>query len=854
VSASAVVTRPARTELPPWLGTKAVAWMASLLALVALVLAAGFAWYEQRELHERELHTGELLARVLEDHANRSFNTVDIALGTLADTLRSKSRLHDPISFGPTLAQAQQGMPLLRSLSLVDAQGRVLASSAPDNVDLLLDLQRVLPPQPGITDRLGPLVTGRDIAHALAGEAPRAGGHSFVPLVRWASAPNEAPLYLVAALNIDYFANEHQLMLSDPGRAAALVGTDGTLLTSTDGIGAAPGSNLRAHRFFRDFLPRRESGSYIGAGIDGGEVVTALRTLRKRPLAVVVERDYGWVQAELARTLYWVSGALAAALLLIGIMAGLAWRSLRSHEAVHDALESTREQVAASERDLRTLVQSVHELIFRTDAQGRIGFVNGRWAEISGLGDEAVLGQRLAQLCLPEERDAVEALFAPPQAHAAPAARELMVHIRHAQGGLRMLEVSVAAMHADDQTLIGFAGFAADVSERQLARSNLQAQLELTARLLEVSPTPLFVKDSAGRFIMVNHAWLDLMALQRHQVIGRTSADLYGEQAGLHADFDQRLMQSQERISYPNRLQRPDGEQRDTVVTKVRFTEADGQAVGIIGSIIDVTEFREAERVTREARDAAEKANQAKSDFIANISHELRTPLQSIIGFSELGRSLAEAQPDFEEMFDDIHAGGQRMLKLVNGLLDVSKMDSSVGSLALRRCDLLPLAAAVVKELGPLAAQRGLHIAVQGFASDLQADADAFRLQQVLRNVLANAMRFAPMGSAIEISGHELGTAGVELQVRDHGPGIPPDELETIFDAFVQSSRTQDGSGGTGLGLTICRKIMSAHGGRIVARNAGDGGAIFCLQLPAPAPLQVPDIELPALEGVEETT
>jgi signal transduction histidine kinase len=313
-------------------------------------------------------------------------------------------------------------------------------------------------------------------------------------------------------------------------------------------------------------------------------------------------------------------------------------------------------------------------------------------------------------------------------------------------------------------------------------------------------------------------------------------------------------MQSEDRISYPNRLQRNDGEQRDTVVTKVRFTEGDGQAVGIIGSIIDVTEFREAERVTREARDAAERANQAKSDFIANISHELRTPLQSIIGFSELGRSLAEAQPDFEEMFDDIHAGGQRMLKLVNGLLDVSKMDSSVGSLALRRCDLIPLAAAVVKELGPLAVQRDLRIDLRSAMPGLAADVDAFRLQQVLRNVLANAMRFAPQGSAIEISGHERGADGVELQIRDHGPGIPPEELETIFDAFVQSSLTQDGSGGTGLGLTICRKIMSAHGGQIVASNANDGGAIFCLQLPPPAPLLVPDIELPALDCIEETT
>jgi signal transduction histidine kinase len=268
-------------------------------------------------------------------------------------------------------------------------------------------------------------------------------------------------------------------------------------------------------------------------------------------------------------------------------------------------------------------------------------------------------------------------------------------------------------------------------------------------------------------------------------------------------------------------------------VTKVRFSRADGGPGGIIGSIIDVTEFREAERTTREARDAAESANRTKSEFIANISHELRTPLQSILGFSEIGGSLSASAPDLQEMFGDIHAGGQRMLKLVNGLLDVSKMESTVGSLALYRRDLMPLVMEVVKELRPLASRRDVTIVLHERAAPLLADVDAFRIQQVLRNVLANAMRFSVPGTSVDIACTDLGSDGVEICVRDHGPGIPPGELETIFDAFVQSSRTRDGSGGTGLGLTICRKIMSAHAGTVVASNAAHGGALMRIRLPA---------------------
>lgn len=538
-----------------------------------------------------------------------------------------------------------------------------------------------------------------------------------------------------------------------------------------------------------------------------------------------------WIAALMALVAVMLGGGLVwYEMAAIGAMAGMAWRSLHGREAVHVALESSRERVATGERDLRTLVESVQELIFRTDAHGRINFINGRWEQVSGHPCAAALGHRLADLCLPAERPCIEALFEPDAANSAEA---VMVQIRTLRGELRTLEVSVSAVRSADGSLAAFAGFAVDVSERQLARRKLQAQLDFTARLFDVSPTPLFVKDEQGRFIGVNQAWLDLMALAHEQVIGRDSADLFGAEAPFHTEHDERLLHSEDRVGYENRLLRPDREQRDTVVTKVRFTHADGSPAGIIGSIVDVTEFRAAERSTREARDAAERANRAKSEFIADISHELRTPLQAIIGFSELGCELAGAYPELQEMFDDIHAGGQRMLTLVNGLLDVSKIESTLGSLTLHRCDLAALACEVVKELRPLAARRELHFELPEPGRPLPADVDAVRIQQVIRNVLANAVRFAPAGSRIEITCRDHAGAGVEIAVRDHGPGIPPDELETIFDAFVQSSRTRDGSGGTGLGLTICRKIMSAHGGTIKAGNAAGGGALMRIRLPA---------------------
>ncbi|WP_088278995.1 PAS domain-containing protein [Ideonella sp. A 288] len=829
--------RTRRTELPRWLSSASVAWMGALLAALAVALAAGFAWHESNDVEQHELHGSETLARVLADHADRTFNTLDVSLATLSRSLNDLRAEPDPERLAALLANAQQGLPFLRSLSLIDDRGRVLASSSAANVGMVLDPKRVPLPLPGVVDRLGPLVAGRDLADAAAtagGAASAASPRSFVPLVRAAFDRGEPPRYVVAAINTDYFANEHQLLLADAGRSAGLLSVDGTLLSATEGIALAPGHKASEHRFFTQFLPAHEQGSYVGPGLDGGRVVTAFRLLRQRPLAVLVEHDHARVMAEFDHVRVWVAAMCAAALLVIGAMAGMAWRSLRSHEAVRSALESSREQVASSERDLRTLVDSVHELIFRTDAAGRITYVNGRWEEISGTAVGNAMGRELARLCLPEDRPQVEALVA--QA-AAGGATKRMVRVLDARQVQRTLEVSLSAVRDGDGVLIGHAGFAVDVSERQQARERLQAQLDFTARLIEISPTPLFVKDRQGRFVNVNRAWLELMQLTAAQVIGRTSADLYGAAAPFHITHDERLMQSEERISYDNRLQRPDGEWRDTVVTKLRFTDADGSPAGIIGSIIDVTEFREAERTTREARDAAERSNRAKSEFIANMSHELRTPLQAIIGFSELGTKLAAAHEDFLDMFCEVHAGGRRMLTLVNALLDLSKLESTVGSLALHRRDLATLVSEVARELRPLAGQRDIELVLRPPQQPLGADVDAFRMQQVIRNVLANALRFAPIGSAIELDCLPTPDGGTEIVVRDHGPGIPADELESIFDAFVQSSRTADGAGGTGLGLTICRKIMSAHGGSIAAENAAGGGAVMRIRLPAARPV-----------------
>ena len=235
---------------------------------------------------------------------------------------------------------------------------------------------------------------------------------------------------------------------------------------------------------------------------------------------------------------------------------------------------------------------------------------------------------------------------------------------------------------------------------------------------------------------------------------------------------------------------------------------------------------------------SGQEAARVKAEFIANISHELRTPLQSILGFSELGVMRTQGESKLSGMFNDIHTSGQRMLNLVNDLLDMSKIDSVLSQATFTRIDARQLVREVESELAPLLRSRLITFETHLPDNPVLFQADALRIHQVLRNVVANALKFSSPGQKIIVGLEAVSPSTVHFSVQDEGCGIPQDELVNIFEPFIQSSLTKDGSGGTGLGLAICRRIVQAHGGNIHAENMPAGGAIFHIELPQRAELE----------------
>ena len=634
---------------------------------------------------------------------------------------------------------------------------------------------------------------------------------------------------MLALLDPQAFADFQELTLNDPAAAAALTTLAGTVLAGTASSGLLPGQDISRLSWFAEVLPRGEHRNWVGPGLRQGTQVGAYRVLRSRPLVVMAE-----VGQSAVLELWWQQ---AAGLLLAGglsalFIAGstlLAARSLGRAEEARAQRDQAQAAVSRREAELSIIFRSVQELLFRTDADGRLSFLNLRRDPLTLQATDALIGQPLAALVSADTRSDVQALFAPGPG----------VGVRRAQARLqdpvcpgRWFDLAVVPL-VEDGHIAGFAGSAIDITEVRAAQAELQSQLAFTESLVEGNPLPISVLDVQGRYLRVNRAWEAFSGRSRSEVMGTlAAASLPAQEAALHDARDRELLASGTEVRYEVQHRMGDGLTRDLLVSKSLVRDGQGRPAGIVVAFMDISDMREAERATREARDVALQASLAKSEFLANVSHELRTPLQSILGFSELGRRRAKAQEGLAGMFDDIHRAGKRMLVLVNDLLDLARAESRELSMSFEFLDIRGLVREVCRELRPLVDERTLTLTLDLPREPLVASADALRFQQVVRNVLANAIRLSPMSGQIDVVLVQDQVGGVLLTVADRGPGVPQDELESIFGAFQQSSRTKDGSGGTGLGLAISRRIMQAHGGVINATLRDGGGSVFRVWLP----------------------
>ncbi len=369
-----------------------------------------------------------------------------------------------------------------------------------------------------------------------------------------------------------------------------------------------------------------------------------------------------------------------------------------------------------------------------------------------------------------------------------------------------------------------YQGIFRDITERQRMEEALQESEERLTRLVQAITDGIIIVSLEGRVTFANAAAEAILGVTRGSLTGRPLSDPSWEITTADArpsdvaaqPFLRVARSGQPEYGLEGTVNRPDGSRVILSINCVALRDVRGDVVGVVGSLHDVTAERGLQRT--------------KDELVSVVSHELRTPLTSLVGFAELLLTRDFTEPQRRQCLTVMLQEGQRLTNLINDFLDVQRVESSGASLNLRPAALRPLlqwAVATAREDPDCP----ITVALPNDLPPVLADPD--RVKQVLANLLSNAQKYSPAGGTVRVAARVVDGA-VEVSVRDQGLGLPADAISRLFEKFYRvdnsDRRTIQGSG---LGLSVCRKIVEAHGGRIWAHSEGLGrGSTFCFTLP----------------------
>jgi PAS domain S-box-containing protein len=484
------------------------------------------------------------------------------------------------------------------------------------------------------------------------------------------------------------------------------------------------------------------------------------------------------------------------------------------------------EALAASEQTMRRRIELISDVVFELDQDERIVFVNRAWTSVVGGAPEAALGKRIADYLAEPDDWRIDANVADdPNTARSTSARAL----KRTDGAISWVEISLTRLVPS-----GYLGTLHDVTRQRAYQKELE-QLSLVANNTD---NFVIIADAEGRCEWVNPAFTARTGFALEEMLGKRPGQvLQGPNtdpravAEIAVALRENRSVSTEILNYTKR-----GAPYWTMVHINPILGTDGTLQRFVSVQTETTRLRAIQRELETAKAAAEAASHDKSLLLANVSHELRTPMTGVLGIAELllGTDLLPQQRRYVEV---MQSSGNLLLRIINDVLEFSRIEEGRIEIEAKPFDLAAAIAGVTDILAPMFREKGLAFDIRLPPGGLpKLVGDAARFQQILYNILGNALKFTQVGSvtlAVDCAPTATGITNVFVWVRDTGGGIAPTKIESIFRPFEQADKSvAQRFGGSGLGLWICKRLVERMGGEISAASVPERGSEFFFSLP----------------------
>ncbi len=508
-----------------------------------------------------------------------------------------------------------------------------------------------------------------------------------------------------------------------------------------------------------------------------------------------------------------------------------------------------------SEQSYVSLMAASPVGIFRTDAIGNCTYINDRWCRISGLTLESAIGDGWRHGIHPEDRQSVAAEWYQSVQENRPFSLEY--RFQRPDGVVTWVYGQSVVTYNTDGIVADYIGTITDISDRKQAEIALQESRKFIKTVVDTIPIPLFWKDREFIYLGCNTQFASIFNLESADaMIGKNDFDLSSTEAEAIAyrQDDREVMESgKSKLNIVETLTLPNGDQIWLETHKAPLRDWANNVIGVVVMFQDITSRKLAELQLQQSNSELLRATKLKDEFLANMSHELRTPLNSILGFSEslkdeiLG-SLNERQL---KAIATVESSGEHLLALINDILDLSKISAGMVELDITSVSVKNLCSSSLVFVKQQAFNKKIQIHSNIPTHINNINIDERRIKQVLINLLTNAVKFTQNEGQISLlvavgrgdtwQGEatipqrlrDMNSSMILFQVVDTGIGIAPNDLQRLFQPFVQvDSALNRQYEGTGLGLALVKQIVELHGGQVTAESEIGKGSRFTVALP----------------------